>query len=383
MIQGKKLRTACAVLVLAGLLLGCGASRPGTENTGAQTPEAETETAGTQTAENAAVTVTEAAELSGTTRGTNETMKTRTPYEEHGRLSVSGASLVDERGNTVQLRGVSTSGIAWYPEYVSFDSFRTLRDDWNANVVRLAMYTEEEGGYCTRDSKGKEDLLNVINTGVKAASELGLYVIVDWHILSDGDPKTNEDEALRFFDTVSRKYADQGNVLYEICNEPNGDDVTWEDVKDYAEQVIPVIRKNAPDSVILVGSPVWSQEISWGYEHPLPYDNIMYTVHFYAATHGDDLRARVEEGEKNGEPIFVSEFSIVEASGTGPCDMTSAEKWAELIDRYRLSYCGWNLSNRDETSALLRPECTKTSGWDVSDLSETGIYLRARCLGEK
>ena len=48
--------------------------------------------------------------------------------------------LTDESGNIIQLRGVSTHGISWFPDYVNYDAFATLRDDWGANVVRIAMY---------------------------------------------------------------------------------------------------------------------------------------------------------------------------------------------------------------------------------------------------
>jgi aryl-phospho-beta-D-glucosidase BglC (GH1 family) len=59
---------------------------------------------------------------------------------------------------------------------------------------------------------------------------------------------------------MSTKYADHQNVLYEICNEPNGS-ANWQDVKTYASAVIPVIRRHAPNAVILVGSPTWSQDM--------------------------------------------------------------------------------------------------------------------------
>ena len=55
----------------------------------------------------------------------------------------------------VQLKGVSTHGIAWFPEYINKQAFKSLRDDWGANAVRLALYTEEYGGYCSGGSKSQ------------------------------------------------------------------------------------------------------------------------------------------------------------------------------------------------------------------------------------
>lgn len=100
------------------------------------------------------------------------------PRPASGGLRVSGTTLTDASGNAVQLRGVSTHGLAWFPEYVNKEAFETLRDDWGANVVRLAMYTEEYGGYC--NGGDKEALKQLIDDGVSYATELGMYVIIDW-----------------------------------------------------------------------------------------------------------------------------------------------------------------------------------------------------------
>ena len=44
------------------------------------------------------------------------TKKAKTPLEEHGALQVEGTKLVDQNGDTMQLYGMSTHGIAWFPE---------------------------------------------------------------------------------------------------------------------------------------------------------------------------------------------------------------------------------------------------------------------------
>ncbi len=296
-------------------------------------------------------------------------------FDKHGALRVSGTRLTDAAGKPVQLRGVSTLGLAWYPEYVDEAAFRTLRDDWGANTVRLAMYTCEEGGYMTGgDRAGLEAL---IDKGVKLCAALGMYVIIDWHILSDGDPNRHADAAEDFFRRISARYADQPHVLYEICNEPNGEEVTWPVVKRYAQRIVPVIRANAPDAVILCGTPCWSQFVDQAAADPVDDKNLMYVLHFYAATHKDALRERAEAALAAGAPIFVSEFSICDASGDGAIDYESAAAWRALIEKHGLSYIAWSLSNRDESAALIRADCRKTAGWDDGDLTETGRWLRA------
>lgn len=297
-----------------------------------------------------------------------------TPLENHGKLSIDGTDVVDKNGKKYQLKGVSTHGLAWFPEYVNKDAFQTLRDDWGANLIRLAMYTGESGGYCQDGDKSK--LKSLVDDGVEYATELGMYVIIDWHILSDNNPSMNQDEAIAFFDEMSAKYVDYDNVLYEICNEPNGS-TSWSDIKEYAEAVIPVIRANDKDAIIIVGTPTWSQDVEIAADDPITgQENIAYTTHFYAATHKDNIRSKVKTAHDKGLCVFISEFSICDASGNGAIDYDSAEDWFEMIDEYNLSYAGWSLCNKNETSALIDSGCSKTSGWEDDDLSDAGKWLK-------
>lgn len=288
-------------------------------------------------------------------------------------LHLEGTNLTDEKGNVVQLRGVSTHGISWFPGYVNQEFFQQLRDQWKVNVVRLAMYTAESGGYCTGGDK--EALKQQIRDGVNYAENAGLYVIVDWHILQDGNPNTYKEDAKAFFDEMSREFSDKTNVLYEICNEPNGN-TSWQDIKSYAEEIIPIIRANDEDAIIIVGTPTWSQEVDKALENPITnYDNIMYSLHFYAATHTEWLRERMVSVLEAGLPVFVTEFGTCDASGNGGMDIYQSNEWIKCMNENNVSYVAWNLSNKNETSAIFKPECTKVSGFSKEDLTENGLWL--------
>lgn len=296
-----------------------------------------------------------------------------TPYGKHGALSVKGTDLVGASGEKVQLRGMSTHGLAWFPQYVNFDTFKFLRDEWNTNCVRLAMYTHENGGYCAGGNK--EQLKTLVRNGVDYASQLGMYVIVDWHVLNEQNPLTYKDEAKKFFDEMSKEFAGKDNVIYEICNEPNGSG-SWQNVTAYANEVIPIIRANAPNSVILVGTPQWSQNIDQALAAPLKFDNIMYTLHFYAATHTDWLRSRMESCINSGLPVFVSEFGTCDASGNGGVDIGQSNAWKDLIEKHNVSYMCWNLANKNESSSIIASGCSKLYGWSDNELSTQGKWIR-------
>lgn len=300
--------------------------------------------------------------------------KGTTPVSQHGQLSVKNGQLVDKSGKGYQLRGMSTHGLTWFPEFVNESAFKTLRDDWNTNVVRLAMYVDEWGnGQCYMGNKSGS--LELLEKGVDICIKLDMYVIIDWHVLNPGDPSKYTNEAKSFFETVSKRYAKYPNVIYEICNEPNGG-ASWSgNIKPYAEKIIPVIRKNAPNSVIIVGTPTWSQEIDKPLSDPLNYKNVMYAFHFYAATHAG-LRSNVENCVAQGLPVFVSEFGTCDASGGGANDFNETQKWLSYFDKQGISYCNWSICNKDETCSVLRPGTSANGNWSESNLTENGKWIR-------
>lgn len=315
-----------------------------------------------------------------TTTSKNDKNSKKTPFQKYGKLHVEGAGLADKKGNTVQLKGVSSHGLSWFPEFINYDAFKTMRDEWGIEVVRLAMYTAEYNGYCTGDANNKKTLEKKIDNAVKWADKLGLYVIIDWHILQDQSPAVYQKESKKFFNKMSKKYKDHDNIFYEVCNEPNGA-TTWATVKKYAETIINVIRKNDKDAIVIVGSPTWSQDVDKVAANPIKKKNVCYSLHYYAATHGDWLIDRAEKALKKGIAIFVTEYSICDASGNGGIDKKQADKWEKFKDKYGISSCIWSLSNKNETSALIKSSSSKKYGWKSSDLSDTGKWFVKKIKG--
>ena len=293
-----------------------------------------------------------------------------TPVDIHGNISVNGTKIVDKNGENFTIQGVSTHGIAWFPEYVNYDTFKTLRDDFNVNTIRLAMYSDKNAGYT-------ESLHQKVSEGVDYATNLGMYVIIDWHILNDNNPNKNKESAIKFLTEMANKYKDYDNVLYEICNEPNGN-VTWEkDIKPYAKELIGVIRNIDKDNIIIVGTPTWSQDVDIVSQNPISdYDNIVYALHFYAATHKEDLRGKLKIALNNNLPVLVSEFGICDASGNGTIDINEANKWIDTLKENDVGYVCWNLSNKNESSSILKSTTTTKANWTEDELSEEGKWLK-------
>jgi endoglucanase len=289
------------------------------------------------------------------------------PVKVHGQLQVKGSQLCDEKGLPVVLRGMSFGWHNFWPRFYNPGAVAWLAKDWNCSVVRAAMGVEPKGGY-------KDDPLGAvkkIKAVVDGAIKSGIYVIIDWH-----SHNINLAEAKTFFAQMAAEYGKYPNVIYELFNEP--DQESWDDVKSYAAEVINVIRKHDPDNIILVGNPHWDQDIHLVADDPLTgFDNIMYTVHYYAATHKQELRDRCNYALQKGIPIFISESAGMEATGDGPLDEAEWHKWIDWADQNKISWITWSVSDKNETCSVLYPKARSNGNWRDKDLKESGKKTRA------
>jgi len=305
-----------------------------------------------------------------------------TPLDTHGRLHVCGATLCDEAGGTVQLRGMSSHGLSWFGQYMNGNVIKWLAEDWGISVIRAAMYTGE-GGYVDNPSS-RTSLEAKVDTIVSAATANGIYAIVDWHILSEQDPHKTTAEAVSFFAKMAAKYKGNKNVLYEICNEPNGS-ATWAGIKSYADTVIPAIRAIDPNALIVVGTPTWSQDVDAAVQSPLSasYGNIAYALHFYAGSHGEDLRNKARTALRAGLPLFVTEWGTTAADG-GVSDPTvytaAATTWLKFLDSAGISWCNWSLADKAEASAALVGGASVNGSWPLASLTTSGKFVRTKIL---
>ncbi len=288
------------------------------------------------------------------------------PVKENGRLSVKGAQLVNQSGKPLMLAGVSYGWHNWWPRFYNKESVKWLKEDWGCNVVRAAMGVGPKGSYFDRRDWSVDKMEAVINGGI----ENDIYIIIDWH-----SHDIHEKEAKTFFSEMAQKYGNYPHVIYEIFNEPVHD--SWEDVKNYSVEVIKAIREHDPDNIILVGCPHWDQDIHIVADSPIEgFDNLMYTVHFYAATHKQSLRDRSNYAISKGIPIFISESAGMEASGNGPINYEEWHRWIDWMKENKISWVSWSVSDKNETCSMLKTSASDTGNWKEGDLKESGIKTR-------
>ncbi|RSM57078.1 chemotaxis protein [Amycolatopsis sp. WAC 01376] len=303
---------------------------------------------------------------------------TGTPVSINGKLHVCGVKLCNQYGKPIQLRGMSTHGIQWYSQCVKTASLDALANDWKADILRVAMYIQDDG-YESNPRKFTDMMHNYI----EEATKRGMYVLVDWHQLDPGDPNANTHLAKTFFTEIAQRHKDKVNIIYDVANEPNG--VSWADVKRYAEEVIPVIRAQDPDSVVFLGTHGWSTfGISDGRDendilnNPVNATNIMYTFHFYAASHQDehyDALARTADRI----PVFVTEFGTQTYTGDGGNDFTYSQKYLDLLAAKKIGWTNWNFSDDFRSGAVFKTgTCAGNSFTGTSMLKPAGVWVRDR-----
>ncbi|WP_158632651.1 cellulase family glycosylhydrolase [Amycolatopsis sp. WAC 01416] len=306
---------------------------------------------------------------------TTPTCGTGTPVSINGKLHVCGVKLCNQYGKPIQLRGMSTHGIQWYSQCVKTASLDALANDWKADILRVAMYIQD-GGYESNPRK----FTDMMHSYIEEATKRGMYVLVDWHQLDPGDPNANTHLAKTFFAEIAQRHKDKVNIIYDVANEPNG--VSWADVKRYAEEVIPVIRTQDPDSVVFLGTHGWSTfGISDGrdendiLDNPVNATNIMYTFHFYAASHQDehyDALARTADRI----PVFVTEFGTQTYTGDGGNDFTYSQKYLDLLAAKKIGWTNWNFSDDFRSGAVFKTgTCAGNSFTGTSMLKPAGVWV--------
>jgi endoglucanase len=272
---------------------------------------------------------------------------------------------------------MSTHGIQWFPGCSNAGAIAALATDWKADVVRIAMYVDE-GGYLTNPSGFRAQVDGIINL----AASNGLYVIIDWHMLNPGDPNAHLAESKTFFAYMSQAHGHKPNVIYEIANEPNG--VSWASIKSYAEQVIPVIRQNDPDGIVIVGTRGWSSlgasegsNASEIVNAPVAGTNIMYTFHFYAASHQQFHRDTLSWAADR-LPIFATEWGTQDFTGDGANDFVSSQAYIDLMTAKKISWTNWNYSDDFRSGAVWNQGTCPNGPWTASNLKPAGAWVRDR-----
>jgi endoglucanase len=316
------------------------------------------------------------------TLGLTLTVQFYSAFADVAPLSVSGNKvLIGGQVGSIAGSSFFWSNTGWGGEkYYNAKTVAWLKTDWNAKLVRASMGVEEGGGYLNKTTKAISDTSNKtrVYTVVDAAIANDMYVIVDWHSHHAEDYK---EQAIAFFQEVATKYKDTNNVIYEIYNEPLNT-ADWSSViKPYAVDVIAAIRAIDPDNLIVVGTQTWSQDVDKASKDPITgYENIAYTLHFYAGTHKQSLRNKAQTALNNGIALFVTEWGAVNADGGGAVAVSETNAWLDFLKTNHISHANWALNDKAEGASSLVAGASVNGEWVSSQLTASGALVKDAIL---
>lgn len=341
-------------------------------------------------------------------------------------LHVEGKFLKDALGNPVVLRGVNYhrfvdvpdggwdapgaplySGMGkWDPEVVretlegyrryGFNAvrFHTVVDWWKKNP---STYRDPY-----REVKYPLSYRDMMEETVRMAGEAGLYVIFDFFAMKNLDGRQSGQESIPWgvwnrhpdvvrdradfvevWRSVAARLGRHPNVLFELYNEPNGDEKVREEWFRFVREVLPVIRERSPNPVVVQwDSMAWvnldfpppmhrASTLSWMAEDPLDDPNVIYGTHLYrnsgggggGSVHRGDsppVRCHKREDLARGlqlmgfdtleKPLIVTEIGAFLKNGGE--DRNLEIQWLKdmlsLLNERGIGYLGWGWASQDQ-----------------------------------
>jgi endoglucanase len=229
-------------------------------------------------------------------------------------LHVEGQWIKNSNGDNVTLRGLNVIDPRWLRQDMqSMENAINKVAELHARVVRLPVHPSNWNGDAYYNS--------YLKPTIDYCREKGLYVIIDWHYI--GRWGEGQEEIARrtheFWSYVAPRHKDDTHVLFEFMNEPSEPRErtlqTWNLWKEWAQPFVDTIRYYAPDNIILVGSPHWSQLCQFAPQSPFEGKNLAYVMHLYPAWPSSNWPTLFGEASKS-VPIVITEWGYGTYPGT-------------------------------------------------------------------
>jgi endoglucanase len=309
-----------------------------------------------------------------------------------GKLHKSGQQLLDVNNNPIELLGIGTHDLMDYDSLHTLESLKALKY-YGVNCLRITAYvgdntmpysTGDDGtlskpalGYISKPAETKV----VIETLVENCAELGIYAIIDWHVLAgDGDANQYSTQMQEFFTYFSTKYATYDNVIYELLNEPHAN--TAAQIGDLMKASYDIIVANVVNPVIVSGKA--SDYLD--YLNDVCVDkgmNIFLSQHFYNVSGSDGaiVAAEIQSHWNKGFALFCTEWGNANGLGLGNPDDVWATYIMEKFHSLGVSQCVWKFTYQNSATGTLKWSkmamnngAYKYGGFIDNDLSHNGKF---------
>ncbi len=262
-------------------------------------------------------------------------------------LTPSGRFIKDPSGNIVILRGVSLVDMSVADTRTRnarqlIDMATDNANGWYARVVRLPVYPNtidmQPGWIANPDAYFN----NHLNPAVQECIARQIYCIVDWHYIQDYNSSAVDTATRNFWSYIAPKYKDVPNVIFELYNEPINPD-NWSTWKATAQPWVNLIRAVAPNNLILVGGPRWSQNVAEAATNPFSGGNIAYVAHIYPQHGGQSTWDSWFGNSSSTVPYFITEWGW-QQGGASPTSGTLSSygtPFSNYLDSKGVSWTAW------------------------------------------
>ncbi len=274
------------------------------------------------------------------------------------KIKVEGNKFVSEEGKTFVFRGLNASDPENLQNAGHWDLayFQEIKN-WGANIVRFPVHPRAWKG------QGKEKYLKLLDDGVQWATEVGIYVIIDWHSIGNLRTEmyqadmyeTTQKETFEFWRTIAKHFKGNNTVaMFELFNEPttyNGQlgTCSWSDWKALNEEMIGIIRANGSDAIPLVAGFNWAYDLKEIKNSPINAKGIGYVSHPYPQKRPKPWEAQWTNdwgfvAEKY--PLILTEIGFCGADDVGAhIPVISDESYGDAITKYTaekgISWVAW------------------------------------------
>jgi endoglucanase len=274
------------------------------------------------------------------------------------RISVKGNTFITAEGNTIVFRGLNASDPDklqrdghWNKQY--FEEAKS----WGANIVRLPVHPAAWRKYAP------QDYMALLDQGIQWATELQLYIIIDWHsignlkseLFQSKGYETTLKETFEFWRSMAKKYKDNTTVaFFELYNEPTVASgqfgiCSWQDWKAINEEMITIIRAHGAKNIPLVAGFNWAYDLTPVAKEPINAEGIAYVSHPYPMK-----REKPWEEKWTADwgfvakkyPLLLTEIGFCGADDRGAhIPVISDESYGDAITKYcndkGISYVVW------------------------------------------
>jgi len=295
------------------------------------------------------------------------------------RISVHGNRFVDPRGDILLLKGLSISD----PDKIEYQGhwskahFEKVKGT-GAHVVRIPVHPI---AWRERTPAG---YLALLDSAVEWCTNLGMYVIIDWHTIGNlktelfQDPMYNTSmrETYEFWRTIARHFSGNNTVaFYELFNEPTLyfnqlGRMSWAEWRETNEDLIAMIRSYDSEAIPLVAGLDWAYDLAPLRDDPVRAANVGYVTHPYPHKRSAPWEAKWEEdfGFAAGSfPLMATEIGFTMGkegmADNGPYGVAILD----YLEGKGISWIAW-VYDPEWGPAMLK-------SWDSYALTESGEFF--------